>query len=155
MGNQIVALMVWEWATRMKTEHKIWCSGSGDLQPLLDWGAESTLSQAFIPNCRLQEFLWPYLSQHTCCVNHVLLNVRVYIDIVQISLFLPLAIPFWGSLGNNQQVCRQCLCLMLTQCFKVHAFMILVIVPSGSGLGVCNKAIILRKAWKIIINIVS
>ena len=31
-----VALMVQEQATRMKTEHEIWCSGSGDLQPLLD-----------------------------------------------------------------------------------------------------------------------
>ena len=27
--------------------------------------------------------------------------------------------------------------------------------PSGSGLGVCNKAIILRRTWKIIINTVS
>ena len=29
--NTSVALMVWEWATRMKTEHEIWCNGSGDL----------------------------------------------------------------------------------------------------------------------------
>ena len=31
-----VALMVQEHVTRMKTEHEIWCNGSGDLQPLLD-----------------------------------------------------------------------------------------------------------------------
>ena len=53
-----VALKVQEQAMRMKTEHKIGCNGSGDLQPLLDWGAESTLSPAFIPDCRLQNFLW-------------------------------------------------------------------------------------------------
>ena len=41
---------------------------------------------------------------------------------------------------------------MATWCSKVHAFMIPVILPSGSGLGVCNKAIIPRKTWKIIIN---
>ena len=76
-----VALMVQERATRMKTEHEIWCNGSRDLQPLLDWGGEYTLSPAFIPNCRLQEFIWPYLSQDTCYVNHVLLNFRDYIDI--------------------------------------------------------------------------
>ena len=52
------ALKVQEQAMKMKTEHKIWCNGSGDLQPLLDWGAESTLSPAFIPDCRLQNFLW-------------------------------------------------------------------------------------------------
>lgn len=51
--NTSVALMVWECATRMKTEHEIWCNGSGDLQSLWDWGAESTLSPAFISNCRL------------------------------------------------------------------------------------------------------
>ena len=72
---------------------------------------------------------------------------RHYIDIVQISLFLPQAVPFWNSLGNNQQVCRQCSYLMPTWCSKVHAFMIPVILPCGSGLGVCNKAIILRKTW--------
>ena len=49
--------MVWEQVTRMKTEHEIWCNDSGDLQPLLDRGAEPTLSSAFIPKCRLQEFL--------------------------------------------------------------------------------------------------
>ena len=31
-----VALKVQEQAMRMKTEHDIWCNGSGDLQPLLD-----------------------------------------------------------------------------------------------------------------------
>ena len=29
--------------------------------------------------------------------------------------------------------------------FQVHAFMIPVILPSGSGLEVCNKEIILKK----------
>ena len=77
---------------------------------------------------------------------------RHYIDIVQISLFLPQAVPFWNSLGNNQQVCRQCSYLMPTWCSKVHAFMIPVILPCGSGLGVCNKAIILRKTWRKIIT---
>ena len=48
----------------------IWCNGSWDLQFLLGWGAESTLSPAFIPNCRLQDFLRSYLSKDTCCVSH-------------------------------------------------------------------------------------
>ena len=74
--------------------------------------------------------------------------LRHYIDIVQI-LFLSQAVPFWHSLRNNQPVHRQCSYLTL-----VHAFMIPVTLPSGSGLGVCNKAIILRKPWKIIINTV-
>ena len=72
-----------------------------------------------------------------------------HIDIVQISLFWPQAIPLWDSLGNSQQVCRQCSYLTLTRCSKVHAFMTPVILPSGSGLGVCKKAVILRKAWKM------
>ena len=75
-----------------------------------------------------------------------------YTDIVQISLFLPQAIPFWESLRSNQQVHRQYSHLTLTWCSKVHTFMIPVILPSGSGLGVCNKAIILRKTWRIIIT---
>ena len=33
--------------------------------------------------------------------------LRHYIDIVQISLFLPQAVPFWHSLRNNQPVHRQ------------------------------------------------
>ena len=76
---------------------------------------------------------------------------RHYPDIVQICLFLPQAIPFWDSLMNNQQRSY----LMPTRCSKVHAFVMPVILPSGSGLGVCNKAIIRRKTWKIIINTVS
>ena len=55
--SEFVALKVWEPVKRMKIEREIWCNGSGDLQPLLDWGAESTLSPAFIPGCRLQDFL--------------------------------------------------------------------------------------------------
>ena len=47
--------------------------------------------------------------------------LRHYIDIVQISLFLPQAIPFWDSLRNNQQVRRQCSYLRPTRCSKVHA----------------------------------
>ena len=73
---------------------------------------------------------------------------RHYIDIVHISLFLPQAIPFWDSLRNNQQVGRQCSYPTPTPCSRVHAFMIPVILPSGSGLGVCNRAVILRKTWK-------
>ena len=80
-----VALMVQEQLTRMKTEHEIWYNGSGNLQPLLDWGAEYTLRPAFIPNCRLQDFLRPYLSQDTCCVNRITLNVLGYTDIVNWS----------------------------------------------------------------------
>ena len=80
---------------------------------------------------------------------------RHYTDTVQIPLFLPQAIPSWESLGNNQQVRGQRSYLTPTQCSKVHAFMIPVILPSGSGPGVCNKAIILRKTWQIIINTVS
>ena len=141
--------MVREQAMRMKTEHEIWCNGSGDLQPLLDWGAESTLSPAFISNRRLQDFLRSYLSQDTCCVNQVRLNVMDHTDIVQISLCLPQAVPFWASLRNNQRSC-----LVPSWCSKVHAFMNPVILPSGSGLGVYNKVIIL-KTWKILINTVS
>ena len=81
--------------------------------------------------------------------------LRHYTDTVQISLLLPQAVPFWDSLGSNQQVRRQCSYLTATRCSKVHAFMIPVTLPSGSGLGVCNKAIILRKPWKKIINTVS
>ena len=50
----IVAPQVPEWVTR----YEIWCNGSGDLQPLLDWCAESTLRPAFIPDCRLQNSFW-------------------------------------------------------------------------------------------------
>ena len=60
-----VALMVQEQATRMKTEHEIWCNGSGDLQPPSDWGAESSVSPAVIPDCTLQGFLRSYLSPDT------------------------------------------------------------------------------------------
>ena len=75
-------------------------------------------------------------------------------DIVQI-LFSPQAIPSWEGLGNSQQVCRRCSYLMPTCCSKVHAFMTPVILPSGSGLGVCKKAIILRKTWKMFFIIVN
>ena len=133
--------MVREQATRTKTKYKIWCSVSGDLQPLLDWGAESTLSPAFIPNCRLQDIFIISFPRH-------------YTDTVQISLFLPRAIPFGASLRNNQQACRQRSCLAPSWCSKIHAFINPVILPSGSGLGVYSKVIIL-KTWKIIINTVS
>ena len=63
----------------------------------------------------------------------------------QLSDFTFTFIPFWASLGNNQQVFRWHSCLTPTWCSKVHALMIPAILPSGSGLGVCNKAIILRK----------
>ena len=135
----------WEWRQNTKSG----AVGQGSLQPLLDrGGAESTLNPVFIPNCRLQDFLRSYLSQDKHCVNHILLNVMDYTDIVQISLFLLQAIPFWASLGNNWQVLRQQSCLVPTQCPKVHAFMIPVILLSGSDLGVCNKAIILKKNMK-------
>ena len=41
----------------------------GTKQPLLDWGAESTLSPVFIPDCRIQDFLRSYLSQDTCHIS--------------------------------------------------------------------------------------
>ena len=100
----------------------------------------ATLSPAFIPNCRLQDFLRSYPSQDTCCVNHVLLNVMDHTDRVQISLSLPQAVSSWASLGNSQQVHRQPSCLTPTWCSKVHAFMIPVILSSGSGLGVCKNS---------------
>ena len=131
-----VALTIREQMTRMKTKHEIWCNGSGDRQPLLDWGAESTLSPAFIPNCRLQDFFF------------ILSLPRHYTDRVQISLFLPQAIPFWACLRNNQQVHRQRSSLIPIRCSKVFAFKIPVILPSGSGLGVWNKEIILKKNMK-------
>ena len=74
---------------------------------------------------------------------------RHYTDILQISLFLSQNVPFLDSLGNNQQSGRQCSYITLTWCPKVHVFMIPVILPSGNGLGVCNKAIIQRKTWKM------
>ena len=67
---------------------------------------------------------------------------RHYTDIVQITLFLTQAIPFWASLGNNEQVHKQQSGLTPALCSKVHAFMIPVILPSGSGLGVYNKIIV-------------
>ena len=67
---------------------------------------------------------------------------RHYTDIVQITLFLPQAIPFWASLGDNHQVRRQRSFLTPTWHSKVHDFMIPVILPSGSGLGVYNKIIV-------------
>ena len=79
---------------------------------------------------------------------------RHYTDIVQI-LFLPQTVPSWESVRNNQQVCRERSCLTPTWCSKVHAFVIPVILPSGSGLEVCNKAIILRKTWKMVFIIVD
>ena len=105
----------------------------------------------------VQSPLWVQLSfliadYKTCFAVSV---PRHYIDIVQISLFLPQAVPFWNSLGNNQQVCRQCSYLTPTWYSKVHAFMIPVILPSGSGLGVCNKTIIRRKTWKMVFIIVD
>ena len=136
-----VAQMVWEWVMRMKTEHGIWCNGSGDQQPLLDWGAESTLSPAFIPNCRLQDF-FDLIFPKTLCWHSP--DLLVFTQVV----------PFWASLRNNHQVHGRLHAWPPTQCFQVHAFMTPVILPSGSGLGVCNKAIILRKTWKIIINTV-
>ena len=78
-----------------------------------------------------------------------------YTDIVQISLFLLQAIPFWASLGNNWQVLKQQSCLMPTQCCKVHAFMIPVILLLGLALGFVTSRLFLRKTWKIIINTVS
>ena len=71
-----------------------------------------------------------------------------YSDIVLNSLFLPLAIPFWVSPGNNQQVSRQHSCLTPAQHSKVRAFVTPVILPAGSGLGICNKVIILKKNMK-------
>ena len=139
---QPVVLKVREWATRLRTEHENWCNGSGGLQPLLDWGGSPLWVQLLFLIADYKTFFDLSFPRH-------------YIDIVPISLFSPQTIPFWDSLGNNQQVCRQCSHLMLTRCSKVHAFMIPVILSSGSGLGVCNKAIILRKTWKTIINTVS
>ena len=69
---------------------------------------------------------------------------RLYADIVQI-LFSPQAILFLANFGNNQQVHGQHSCLMPVQCSKVHSFMSPIILPSGSGLGVCNKEIIFKK----------
>lgn len=80
-----IALMVRERATRMETEHETWCHGSRALQPLLDCGAESTLSPAFIPDCSYKNFFDLIFSRH-------------YTDIAQISLFLPQAVPFRASL---------------------------------------------------------
>ena len=126
----------------MKIEHKIWCNGSGDLQPLLT---------------EVQSPLWVQLlfliADYKTFFD--LSFLRHYIDIVQISLFSLKSIPFWDSLGDNQQVRRQCSYLTPTRCSKVHAFMIPVIFPSASGLRVYNKAIIPGKTWKIIMNTVS
>ena len=138
---QSVALMVWDRATRMKTEHEILCNGSGGCSPY--W-------------TEVQSPLWGQLLFLIAGYKTVfdLSFPRHYIDIAHI-LFLPQAVPFWDSLRNNQQVRGQCSYLMRTLCSKVHAFMILVILPFGSGLGVWNKAVILRKTWKITINTVS
>ena len=109
-----------------------------DLQPLLDWGAESKQVQLLFLIADYKTFFDPSFPRH-------------FTDIVQI-LLLPQAISFWETLGNNQQVHRQCSYLTVTRCSKDHALIIPVILPSGSGLGVRNKAIILRKTWRIIIT---
>ena len=109
-----------------------------DLQPLLDWGAESKQVQLLFLIADYKTFFDPSFPRH-------------FTDIVQI-LLLPQAISFWETLGNNQQVHRQCSYLTVTRCSKGHALIIPVILPSGSGLGVRNKAIILRKTWRIIIT---
>ena len=53
----------------------------------------SPLSVAFIPNCRLQDFLGSYLSQDTGRVHHLLLGVMDYTDIVQICCVYPSSFP--------------------------------------------------------------
>ena len=70
---------------------------------------------------------------------------RHHTDTVQIPLFLLQAVPFWENLRNTQQVCRLRSYLMPTRCSKVHAFMIPVILPSGSGLGVCTRQLFYEK----------
>ena len=153
--KESLALMTWEWATGMKTEHEIWCNGSGDLRPLLDWGAESTLSPAFIPKCRLQDFLRSCFSQDTCFVNHVLLNVMDYTDIIQISKCLPQIIPSGLVLGT------------ISKCIgSIHAWRWVSVPRSllswsqsysvlGLALGFVIRRLFLGKKWKIISNIVS
>ena len=92
--------------------------------------------------CRVHSESSFYSKLQTTRLFFILSFPRHCTDIVQISLFLPQASHFWASLRNNQQVCRQRSCLTLTQSYKVHAFMIPVILPSGSGLGVYNKIIV-------------
>ena len=122
-----VALKVREQVMRMKTEHEIWCNGSRDLQPLIGL------------RCRVHSWVQLLFLIADYETFFDLSFPRHYIDTVQI-LFLPQAIPFWDSLGNNEQVRRQWSYLTPTWCSKVHAFMIPVILPSRSGLGVCNKS---------------
>ena len=123
---------------KMKTKHEIWCNGSGDLQPLLDWDAVATLSPAFIPDCRLQNLLWSFFSK------------TLYWHSPHLLVFTPSRSLLGNSREKSESACRRCSYLTLTQCSKVHAFVILVILLSGSGFEVCNKAIILRKTWIII-----
>ena len=125
----------------MRAEHEIWCSGSGACS--LCW-------------TEVQSPLWVQLLLLTVDYKTFLDRSfpRHCTDIGQI-LFSPQAVPSWDGLGNSQQVCRRCSYLALTCCSKVHAFMTPVILPSGSGLGVCKKAIILRKTWKMFFIIVD
>ena len=128
---------------------------SGDLQPLLDWGTQSTLSLAFIPNCRLQDFLRSHLSQDTCRVNHLLLSVVDYTDTVQISCVYPRSSPS-GLVSGTVSKCIS----------SLHAWRWLGVPRSmlswsqsysllGLALGVVTRRLFLRRMWKIIIYIIS
>ena len=75
-------------------------------------------------------------------------------DIGQISLFFPRPFPR-GMVSGTVSKCVGGVHTWPRPAVKVHAFMTPVILPSGSGLGVCKKAIILRKTWKMFFIIVD
>lgn len=93
------------------------------------------------PDCRLQDFLRPYLSQDACCVDQLLLESVT--DMVPISLCCPRH-PFWAGLRNNQWAPTRWTGAPRSRVLSPR------MLPSGSGLGVCNKEIILKKHMKII-----
>ena len=104
----------------------------------------SPLGPAFVTGCRLRNCLRSCLSQDMCCVNHLLLSVRADTDRPRSPVFTQ-ALPSWARLGNSRQAA---LMPGVDPVLQGPHFPIPGILPSGSGLGVCNKEIILKKNMK-------
>ena len=125
----------------MRAEHEIWCSGSRACS-LCRTEVQSPLwVQLLILTVDYKAFLDRSFPRH--CT-----------DIGQISLFFPRPFPH-GVVSGTVSKCVGGVHTWPRPAVKVHAFMTPVILPSGSGLGVCKKAVILRKTWKLFFIIVD
>ena len=124
----------------MRAEHEIWCSGSGACS--LCW-------------TEVQSPLWVQLLLLTVDYKTFLDRSfpRHCTDIGQI-LFLPRSFPR-GTVSGAVSKCVGGVHTWRWPAVRVHAFMTPVILAFGPGLGVCKKAVILRKTWKIFLIIVD